>query len=152
MSIEQLEPRRLCAVSYNDGVVTITGTVGDDKILMLFLDVGGGTGTSGQGAQDAFTLIFNGAIQSVDVEDVDAVIIKGLEGNDELRHSYTIPCTIHGGSGNDTITGGSVGDLLVGEDGDDQIVGMANGAGHYDKLRPDNDTILGGLGNDILDG
>ena len=41
-SLEQLEPRRLMSVSFDNGILTISGTAGDDEI-----QVGGTAGSSG---------------------------------------------------------------------------------------------------------
>jgi Ca2+-binding RTX toxin-like protein len=62
----------------------------------------------------------------------------------------TIPCSMNGGAGDDTLTGGNANDTLVGGDGNDWLVGNAGN----DSLEGDNgnDSLFGGAGNDYLNG
>jgi hemolysin type calcium-binding protein len=73
-------------------------------------------------------------------------------GNDSVTVSrgVTVPVTLHGGSGDDTLIGGSGPDKLSGNDGNDHLYGRAG-----DDLilgGNGNDTIYGGPGDDILHG
>ena len=68
--------------------------------------------------------------------------IGGESGNDTLDASaMTVPVTLNGGTGNDSLTGGSGNDLVNGQSGDDRVLG---GTG--------DDNLLGGSGRDLLDG
>ena len=84
----------------------------------------------------------NGVSQSVPLDWVHAVVIDGMGGDDLIdARTLTVPVTIDGGAGSDSIRGGRSNDSIVGGDGDDTIYG---GAG--------NDTLVGGLGHDLLVG
>ena len=76
-------------------------------------------------------------------------------GNDSLSTqpccgTFTIPITVAGGEGVDSITGGNAADLIKGEAGNDSLTG---GPGR-DSLAGgiDSDTLNGGDGSDLLDG
>jgi Ca2+-binding RTX toxin-like protein len=96
----------------------------------------------------------------------DAPSIAGFEvnaggGNDSVSvaQAITIPVTMRGGAGNDTLIGGSGPDKLLGGPGDDRLVGgrgddvLIGGPGD-DVLYggPGNDVLYGGPGNDVLIG
>jgi Ca2+-binding RTX toxin-like protein len=86
-----------------------------------------------------------------------APMVAGFEvnagsGSDSVTvaRQVTIPVTLRGGAGNDTLIGGSGPDKLIGGPGDDRLVGRAG-----DDLIlgcTGNDTIVGGPGNDTLRG
>lgn len=73
--------------------------------------------------------------------------VKGLcanmsSGNDRLDlRSLTLPTTVYGGEGNDTLLGGYGQDMLFGEGGNDSVRGGAN-----------HDTVSGGSGTDTVGG
>jgi Ca2+-binding RTX toxin-like protein len=86
-----------------------------------------------------------------------APLVAGFEvnagpGDDTIAvaAAVTIPVTMRGGPGDDTLSGGSGPDKLIGGAGDDDLSGHAGndlifgGSG--------NDTISGGSGNDMLRG
>ena len=86
-----------------------------------------------------------------------APIVAGFEvnagpGDDSVivSQAVTVPVTMRGGTGRDTLVGGSGPDKLIGGDGRDWLMG---GAG--DDLifgGEGNDSLFGGPGNDILRG
>jgi Ca2+-binding RTX toxin-like protein len=86
-----------------------------------------------------------------------APLVAGFEvnagpGDDSIAvaSTVTIPVTMRGGSGDDTLSGGSGADKLIGGAGNDRLFGHAGndlifgGSG--------DDTITGGSGNDMLRG
>jgi RTX calcium-binding nonapeptide repeat (4 copies) len=86
-----------------------------------------------------------------------AVLVAGFEinagpGNDSVVVSsqVTIPVTMRGGPGDDTLAGGGGPDKLIGGDGNDRLIGK----GGNDLIfgGPGNDTIYGGSGEDTLRG
>lgn len=74
---------------------------------------------------------------------LSSVVISGGEGADFIRVSsqITIPVTLIGGAGNDTLRGGSGNDVIVGDEGNDLVIG-----------RDGNDLLIGGTGADFLVG
>ena len=96
--------------------------------------------------------------------------IGGESGNDTLDASaMTVPVTLNGGTGNDSLTGGGGNDLLNGQSGDDRVLGGAgddnllggsgrdllNGGGGNDRLRAQGfsgDTLVGSDGSDLMSG
>ncbi|MDE5447199.1 hypothetical protein GWG65_39025 [Bradyrhizobium sp. CSA207] len=89
----------------------------------------------------------------------DPPFIYGTPGHDSIAGGGSIPQTIYGGAGddtlngtgvNDTIFGGSGNDTIKGNNGDDLIYG---GSGRDDiDGSNENDTIIGGFGPDQLTG
>jgi Ca2+-binding RTX toxin-like protein len=87
----------------------------------------------------------------------DAPAIAGFEvnsggGEDEVSvaKQISIPVTMRGGPGNDTLIGGSGPDKLVGGGGDDTLVGGSGDDVLYGG--PGADRLLGGPGDDVLHG
>ncbi|MGR3378837.1 beta strand repeat-containing protein [Salipiger abyssi] len=106
------------------GVVTITGTAGEDRLVgTQGRDVIDGLGEDdlllGEGGNDA---------------------IAGGAGNDTAR----------GGAGDDSIDGGGDNDRISGEDGDDDLLGGDGNDRVYGG--EGNDTVTGGEGDDVLFG
>jgi Ca2+-binding RTX toxin-like protein len=87
----------------------------------------------------------------------DAPSIAGFEvnaggGNDSVTvaQAVSIPVTLRGGAGNDTLVGGSGPDKLLGGTGNDRLVGGRGNDVLYGG--PGNDVLIGGPGNDVLSG
>ena len=96
--------------------------------------------------------------------DADITLVLGIErlsfngssGNDTISgaggvgtgEAFTIPLSLYGHIGNDTLTGGTAGDDITGAEGDDTLAGGASG----DTLNggADADTLKGGGGPDYL--
>lgn len=148
MLIHALEPRRLFAAFatlVGDGVLTVTGTTGDDVIDFRL-------------ENNVLTVTENGQSQAFNATKIRSVVVNALEGDDRVKVTDSIvyaasdataaPGTagsidfeIHGQGGNDSIQGGVGDDQLFGESGNDTLWG---GEG--------DDAILGGSGDDNLDG
>lgn len=95
-----------------------------------------------------------------------APLVAGFEvnagsGDDSVvvSNEVTIPVTMRGGAGGDTLVGGGGPDKLIGGDGNDRLVGRGGddlifgGAGN-DSIYGGSgeDTLRGGSGNDVLSG
>ena len=135
LRLEALNSRALPSASLAGGVLMVTGTDGNDVIVVrqshdlisvrgMKIDVGGQLR------------------DSVAEADVNAVRVDARAGNDRIDlHALSVPATADGGAGNDVIRGGKGNDVLNGGAGDDVIRGEAG-----------NDQIDGGAGNDRLRG
>ena len=134
------------------GVLTVTGTKGDDKIALrleagrpdrLEVDLGD------DGSAD-----FRFNVKHIAKLEVDA-----LSGDDAVRidesngvFTDTIATTIDGGGGNDTIAGGTGNETLLGGDGNDTIDG--NGGDDAAPMGAGDDTFVWdpGDGSDTIEG
>ncbi len=89
-----------------------------------------------------FILTFNGTPYTIN-SSLSSVVINGGSGADFIRVSsqITIPVSLVGGAGDDTLRGGSGDDVIIGDDGNDIIVG-----------RDGQDLMIGGTGADYLVG
>jgi Ca2+-binding RTX toxin-like protein len=146
--LESLEGRRLLTASLVGGVLTVTGTPGNDQIKLSRGKTGKFTIThkvvtvSGD-----TTTIKTLPSQTFSVAAVTSVLIQTDDGNDRVTltggkaNPYATPTTVDGGAGDDQFTGGTGDDLLIGGDGHDRLSG---GLG--------NDTCRGDAGNDRLSG
>jgi Ca2+-binding RTX toxin-like protein len=124
------------------GVLAVVGTKADDTISV------------GLNATDNTKLDvnINGTVSSFALLNADStpaitgIAVLGGGGNDKItidqtNGGITLPATLVGGGGNDSLTGAAGNDLLVGGGGDDVLVG---GDG--------DDKLIGGGGTDSLDG
>jgi Ca2+-binding RTX toxin-like protein len=125
--IESLESRRLFSFTLAGGVLTVTGTGGNDIIRVL--------------QQDATTLRLedNGIVTTFTDTAVSQIRMAGLAGNDRLQVLPPVneSATLSGGDGNDSMSGGDGNDSFTGGAGIDTMSG--NGG---------NDTFDGGTGAD----
>jgi RTX calcium-binding nonapeptide repeat (4 copies) len=67
-----------------------------------------------------------------------------------VAQAISIPVTMRGGAGNDTLLGGSGPDKLLGGDGSDRLVGGRGNDALYGGTGAD--VLIGGPGNDVLRG
>jgi Ca2+-binding RTX toxin-like protein len=135
LAFESLEDRRLLAFAAEGSLVGIKGTKGDDviRVEVIKSDYYG----------DMVELTLNGEKWAGrNPYDVDAVVILGLSGNDQITIADNVPfaALIDAGKGDDTITTNSADDIILGGAGKDTI---------FSRLG--NDEIDGGAGNDIID-
>jgi Ca2+-binding RTX toxin-like protein len=100
--------------------------------------------------------------------DVEAVIVNALGGNDRVENITARSMIAYGGFGNDTVQGGTAQDYLYGNEGNDSLMGwegndILDGGEDADILLGEDgddlmegtsgdDSLLGGAGNDILRG
>jgi Ca2+-binding RTX toxin-like protein len=123
--LEILSERNPPTITLTNGVLSAVGTGDDDEIVFVLLD------------PDTIQVSISstGETESFPLADVTSLRAQGLDGNDTITVAteITLPATLEGGPGDDTIRGGG---------GDDTIRG---GAGQ--------NTLDGGPGdNDIRDG
>jgi Ca2+-binding RTX toxin-like protein len=119
-------------VNLNDqGVLRITGTEADDKIVI------GRKFKTGQ-----LTVTANGIVHSFNEADVKRINANLGGGNDtfETRSFTTTPMNIKGNEGNDNLSGAEGDDRIDGGAGKDVLSG---GSG--------SDVLIGGRGRDIID-
>jgi hypothetical protein len=142
--VETLEGRRMLSITILRGALNITGTAGDDTIIV-----------SRAPLRDTLSVSINGRLNGVEEFGLKSINVSGLGGNDTLLIDETngvidLPTNLAGGNGNDTLGGGSGADLLQGGRGNDLIRGGAGGdvlEGYYG-----NDTLYGGAGKDNVYG
>lgn len=111
---------------------TISGGSGTDTVSYASRSASV-TVTIGAGAND-------GAAAENDDVMSDVEVVTGGSGDDTLTAHASLPATLNGGPGNDTLIGGSGNDTLNGGAGNDILRGMAG-----------NDVMNGDDGNDTFD-
>ncbi|MCI0675664.1 MAG: hypothetical protein L0Y42_07815 [Phycisphaerales bacterium] len=123
-------------VVINQGLVTVTATDAAETILIS--QVG-----------DQIIVDINGGQTPFDADDVQAISIDALGGDDIITVNVNRPTTILGGVGNDTITGSDGGaDLAVGQQGADTFSGRGGDDSFVWNPGDGNDLIDGDDGND----
>ena len=132
--IENLEPRRLFAVTYSNGHLTYLGTAGQDSI---------------EAFQSATHLVvnMNGVTSHHKLAGLTKVGVQGGDGADTIIFSsrtVTIPLYLSGGRGSDTLSAALSNDTLFGGAGDDYMYG-ADGNDLLDG-NSGSDDFLGGNG------
>jgi Ca2+-binding RTX toxin-like protein len=158
--MQSLERRVLFAGVVADGVLTVTGTTGNDHIeinLTFDPDPGG----------DDFIVTLNGVGEGFDLFGIFRVVIVGREGDDVIDcdegdpedQDFILPLSIDAGTGNDTVRcgpnndtvdAGAGNDSVWGNNGRDKIFG--NDGEDYLNGGAQSDTMDGGVGNDRLNG
>jgi len=112
--------------SVRQGVLTVIGTTGADVI-----NVRQGPG-----------VVSVDGVGSFAAASIGHIVAYGQAGDDTISLNGTsIPATVFGGDGNDTLIGSTGNDWLFGENGNDRLLGNTG-----------DDLIFAGNGNDILDG
>ena len=128
------------SVTFEDGVLTVLGTPGDDKILVDFpagqFFEGPPLRVTVNGVTRSFEgRTFNGATM-LGTPDLTQVIIRGGAGNDRIIVGRIgIGAELHGDAGNDTIVGGDGADTIDGGAGNDRM----KGRGGVDVFTPEPD-------------
>src|SRR4051812_31202257 len=160
---ESLESRQLLAstVALSNGVLTITGTGGNDNIYVS-TSIGNTIRVADQNVQIG-SLIPKASVKKIVVNcgagndfayvnlfEKVPTLIDGGAGNDGLTAATAGNNTVLGGLGDDNLVGGSANDSIDGGDGKDVLSG---GVGNDTLLGGSGDDLLtGGTGNDLLDG
>jgi Ca2+-binding RTX toxin-like protein len=110
------------------GMLTVTGTTGKDSITLKL--------SNGQ-----IALSDDGVVSHFSAASITSIQISAGSGNDHVTSDpgITVPTTILGGPGNDSLVGGGGGDFLSGAGGNDTMDG---GLGA--------DTMFGGSGIDTV--
>lgn len=174
-SLEKLESRELLSITLDNGLLTITGTDGPDKVLIAEDDDTGDLHIQLQ-TPDGTTDLFvpqGEPVNSVQIQtlggndvvvvasDVDdwidsggafALLIDTGSGNDRvvIGGGFTLNAFIDAGDGNDRVKSGAGDDEIHGGDGNDWI---HSGRGDDDLFGEDGrDRLKGGSGSDAIDG
>ena len=139
-------------LSFAAGVVTFTGSDGDNIVTVV--RVGSGVIVSTGGGSAAFL-----------PEQVKRMELHGFGGRDlfllgrlsGMPSGFSIPTLLDGGDGSDVLRGGDGNDTLIGGDGHDEMLGMRgedllDGGDDDDTMyaHSASDTLLGGADNDLL--
>ncbi len=136
IGIEDDDPSSIL-VTRGNGILTIADKSGIATNTRISLDTAA--------SRIVVESLTDGVVASVVRSPVDGlrgiVVNLGAESDRLNASGITVPMTVNGGAGNDTIIGGEWIDLLMGDAGADSIKG---GGG--------SDTLSGGTGDDILDG
>jgi hypothetical protein len=89
-----------------------------------------------------------------DISQIQNVAVFVHGGNDAVDINVSLPATIAGGGGSDSLAGGPLADSIVGELGADQLFGDAGpdtlGDGGTFFGADGNDRFYGGVGNDLM--
>src|SRR5258706_1363753 len=170
MVVETLESRCLLSVlpapvpTLTNGILSVTGTAGDDRIRISIIPHLGISSS-----RDKLAVKVNGTTTIFSDTPIQKIQINGLAGDDRIVvREVNIEFDIDGGDGNDIIFGGSLNDLISGGAGDDTLRGKAgddvlNGGAGNDRLyggsgndsllgRDERDNLRGGAGEDMPDG
>ncbi len=141
--VESLEKRQLLSVSFQDGILTVLGTDGADDINIR----------PSSRVASKLQVNVNGEHRLFEEAAVRAIYMDGYAGDDRVAidsigRRISIPCTLKGGPGNDTLGGGYAADLIDGGTGSD----LVNGSEGDDTLvgGPGHDRLVGGAGNDTV--
>ncbi|MEL7238915.1 MAG: hypothetical protein AAGK78_08630, partial [Planctomycetota bacterium] len=127
-SVETLEGRRLLSSAYFDnGGITVAGDQWSSNSIQV------------EAFGNSINVRHNGSSNWFNKSSVDKLNIRGGNQNDHILvyNNVTLPATIQGFDGNDTLDGGNADDRIYGGNGNDQL----DGDGGYDLLD-------GGNGND----
>jgi len=150
--LEVLENRTLLSVNVANGLLSISGSSGDDKIDIRAM------------ADNTIRVNVNKEISSFAKADITSIFVDARRGDDRVTveragpgGAVTAPATLLGGAGNDSLSGAAGNDRLDGGAGDDLLLGnqgndtLLGGSGDDRLLGDDGDDVLrGGLGDDGL--
>ena len=161
MWIEDLEQRALLSAALSGGVLTVTGTSGNDVIMVRT-----GKDDAGNGqivvTEAVAVRPHKGAtrvaptVTKFAAADVKSLVVNAGDGNDSValvgkrKTPFAVNATINGGNGDDRLLAGAGNDTVHGGAGNDRIEGERGN----DVLTGDdgNDRIAGGRGDDSLNG
>lgn len=134
------------------GLLTVEGTTASDHIALRL--------KAGDPATLQVDVDDNGSAEfSFRRADIERIVVDALAGNDRVRIddgggavTGTIPTTLGGGDGNDTLAGGAGPETMVGGDGNDTMDG--NGGADVGTMGGGDDTFVWdpGDGSDTVEG
>lgn len=130
-----------------DGILTINGTSGADRITLtrssddLIVDINGSSTAYATAEFNVINLYSGDGADSVNLSAISIPTYVSAGGGDD---------NVVGGSGNDSLTGGAGKNRLYGGDGDDRLNG-SNGRDFF-YGEGGSDRLYGNDGNDYLDG
>jgi Ca2+-binding RTX toxin-like protein len=155
LPLEPLERRALLSATLGTaGTLSIGGTGRGDTIVVS-IDAH---------HTDRLIATLNGSSRSFDLRRVRRIVVQGGAGDDRItldqsRGPITLPTTLFGQAGNDSITGASGRDRIFGGVGNDRIGGGNNRDVIYGESGDDriaagshDDWVDGGAGDDVLKG
>jgi len=127
MNFENLEDRRLMSATLASGVLTVTGTAGNDRISVA------PKGTD-------LNVLVGKTKSTFKAADVKSLVVKSLAGNDLIDLAKSpVAATVDAGDGNDIVIGTAKADVVTAGKGNDYVFALAG-----------NDTVTGGDGNDVI--
>jgi hypothetical protein len=145
--LENLEPRQL--LSSQPIPLTVTTALVDGGVQ---LQITGGNKSDSIGIKriDGGINVGNVRWQTVVMGAFDSILVRSGKGNDEVKvdPTLTIPATIYGGAGNDTLRGGAGNDKLYGQAGTDLLLGNGGDDVLVNVGDARNDVATGGEGFD----
>jgi Ca2+-binding RTX toxin-like protein len=162
--IEQLEPRKLFAVTLTSGVLTITGTGQDDYISVYspqsFIEGQTTVNVKTFRTRAGATQVIRASkeIFRFNAADIDSIIIDTRGGDDRvdlLPYATPHPTDLRTGAGDDVVHGTVHATLIAHLGSGDDLLDQGPGAstGKYRAFGQDgNDTLIGTGSADILDG
>ena len=150
-NMETLEERLVkdASISFDDGILTITGDsyrdiahiyVQDEEVVVDLWSAEQPDAEINRRIKDDQE---NVEYQNYDrdLEDVETIVFRGLDGNDNLWSNAPVNMKAYGGRGHDYMITGSGRDYLQGDSGND-----------YLNAGDNRDTLSGGHGHDLLFG
>jgi len=163
--VENLETRVQLSATLAGGVLTVTGTAGDDNI-MIRVAKSEATGAAVLRVSESIRVDDDTVaprtpepeptVTEFDPALVTSIVVNAGDGNDRValngnkRRPFNFGARLNGENGNDRLVAGAGDDTLNGGAGNDRLEG---GAG-ADVLNGDagNDHLVGGAGADVLSG
>jgi Ca2+-binding RTX toxin-like protein len=145
VKMEELERRSLYSAALHNSTLTVTAGNAASTITVAM--------DPANPRELAVTV--NGVVNLYNRKQIRQIVILGGPGNDTLRvddsnGNVTVPVTLSGGAGNDTIVGGSMDALLQGGNGND-VLTAGSGQQTLDGGNGD-DRLMGGSSHDLLEG
>jgi Ca2+-binding RTX toxin-like protein len=121
---------------------------GDNKADVLVLNVDG-MGASMAGSNDV--LSGQGKVPTASANMIATASVASTAVAASSMTATSVPLTLYGGAGNDTIRGGNGDDYLDGMEGDDTLIAAVETTSGGTTTVDGNDTMVGGAGVDTAD-
>src|SRR5438105_3645067 len=110
-SITRLESRLLLSggsTTLHNGLLTVLGTSGADTIVV-------------RSAGGSIVVSVNGHSKSFPASSLKKIVASAEGGNDRMSNLTSLPSTLRGGSGNDSVIAGTGNDSIDGGSGNDTL-------------------------------